>query len=63
VGGLVQKGTERKKTHAGATQWQEFLNFVQKSHGFIQIGSITSIFPFLCFESSVMILMESCFDF
>ena len=43
MGGLVQKGTERKKTHAAATQWQDFLNFVQKIHGFIQIGSITSI--------------------
>ena len=36
MGGLVQKGTERKKTHVAAELWPEFQTFVQKLQEFIQ---------------------------
>ena len=43
MGGLVQKGTERKKTYAAAALWPEFQKFVRKLQEFIQIFNVPSI--------------------
>ena len=43
MGGLDQKGTERKKTYAAAALWPECQTFVQKLQEFIQIFNVTSI--------------------